>query len=172
MKKGVKMRSVILLISLLLILLSLPSVLAINEAFSINGTVYNSSFSAIANANVTVTAEIITAGGGGPPQTSAQSWSAFTNGSGYFIISGINGTGDDFPITAMLLFHITATTNSSDRNATEVSPVMPPLPKSAVVQLLSGGSFYLVPAGSIKITAVNSSGAAQNFSGIVFDKKL
>src|SRR3989338_5787874 len=92
------------------------------------------------------------------PGQATQSWSALSNTAGFFNVTGINSTfAGVFQIT-VVTYNITG-----DMNATYTGPILPPLPKEAILGVggmpgLIGGAIYVQQAGTIRLNAYNTTG--------------
>ena len=126
-------------------------------SFEINGTVFNSAGVALNNTSVSIIVY-------------DQTWSQIgqtitnTNSSGWF--SGITG-GDPSYMFLMSIFHTNETTGAVDY----VGQSLPAFPYREFSRL-SNINFYLKPAATFNITAVNSTGHAIPFAYQIKDTKL
>lgn len=127
------------------------------DGFSLNGTVYDPNGVALNGTNVSV---LIRDGN----WASLGYNSTLTNESGYFIMNVTNGTNYKYQLTIQ---H----TNSTYGFVEYVGQSLPAFPYSEF-SLLNNVKFYLKPAGTINITAVNSSGDLTEFGAHVKDTKL
>ncbi len=126
--------------------------------FQFNGSVYNSSGGALNNSliNVTVRNNAFTITGYN---------STTTNASGWFNLT-VTGPTDGF--YTPVITH----TNTTYNFTTFIGQALPAFPHDIFPSELSATNFFLYPAGTINITAVNSSGGRTAFNYQIKDSRL
>lgn len=127
--------------------------------FSFSGFVQNSTWNNVTGANVSVYK--VTMVQGQPPTKTLEN-STLTDANGYFNVTNINGS-------CSINLEVVAKQFFGSSNVSETSPILPPMPKVAYTDMLNGGTFYLQPAATLRITAVNSSGSSTTFAYVVMD---
>lgn len=130
------------------------------SALEFNGTVYDLNGTALSD--VTVNLSNYTLGASGP--TLDSSVNVTTNGSGWFNVSMDDNSAAMYK---PIIFHTNTTFNFVDY----VGRALPSLPYTEFSGLTEV-NFYLKEAGTINITAINSSGDIISFGYIVKDTKL
>ncbi len=128
------------------------------EWFLFNGTVSDVNGNALNNTEVNVTVRDSTFTVLGSNKTT-------TNASGWF---SLNVTGPDNAFYQPVITH----TNTSESYVDYVGQALPSFPRQVFLTELSAPSFYLRPAGTLNITAVNASGSRTAFTYQVKDTRL
>lgn len=129
--------------------------------YSLYGYVQNSTYNYVNASNVTLYRFTETPG---QPPSEAYENSALTNASGFFNVT-VSGS-------CSLSWKVKVYSSYSSGNVLEVSPILPPLPRTAFDMGMKGGTFYLQPAATLKLYAVNTSDLNTPFSYVVFDEIL
>lgn len=131
------------------------------SAWTLSGTVYDDLGNALNNTNVTI-ASMFAPGGGAP--TFFNENTTQSNASGFFNLTVLDNSTRNYLIT---LKHSNSTTNKVDF----VGQSLPYFPN----QMFSSNmniNFYMKPAGTINITAINSTGDRINFNYQIKDSQL
>jgi len=154
----VKMKESLYLITVIFIFFIFSSI-GFVSAFEFNGTVYNVGGSAINNSLINITIRDSTF-------SIIGSNSTYSNASGWFNLSvGENSAWFYQPV-------ITYTNNSTAGSYVQyIGQSLPAFPSSMLTEI-AGTSFYLREAGTINITAINSTGQRINFNYQIKDTKL
>ncbi len=134
--------------------------ISIASAWEFNGTIKDINGTTLGNTLINVTMWTMS---GGPPQIIGSN-STFSNASGWFNLSVADNQTWMYKIT---IIHTNSTTNAVDW-------IGQSLPQFPYQEFQNGMSvdFYLRPAGTINITAINGSGDRINFRYQVKDTKL
>src|SRR3989344_3264934 len=143
----------------------------LGAVFEFNGTVYAPNGSALVDAHINITLQNVT----GVANRTNIGWvtlgvNTTTSGtSGWFELNVTNSTKgwQDNIMYTLTITHFNYTTGNVDF----VSASLPPLPYSALFWA-TDAKYYLKDAGTIIITAVNSSRVVTNFSYQIKDQKL
>jgi len=130
-------------------------------AFEFNGTVYDTNRAVLDNALVNIT--VYTIGAQGP--TLINSSSATTNATGWFNLSASDNSNS---MLKLIITHRNSTLNFVDY----VGQILPIIPQLLYSSLSYPINFYLKDAGTINITAVNSTGSLIPFAYMIKDTIL
>jgi hypothetical protein len=129
-------------------------------SFDFNGTVRDENRTVLNNSVINLTIRLAQS----QDRTALAYIATTSNGSGWFNFSVISNSTLEYE---MSITHKNSTTNTVDFK----SKTIPGFPNT-IMQMLAGTTFYLTPAGTINITAVNSSGERVIFNYQVKDTKL
>lgn len=152
------MKKNILFVSVFLFGIVVSVALVSAESFVFNGTVYDIDGNPLNGTEINVTVRDQTFTVLGSNKTTA-------NLSGWF---SLNVTGPDNSFYQPVITH----TNTSGNYTAYVGQSLPSFPRQVYLTELSAPTFYLRPAGTINITAVNSSGARISFTYQIKDTRL
>ena len=153
-----KKRVMILLVAFLLASFFYASFIS---AWLLNGTIYDTDGRAVADANITVNMLFMP---GGAPPTTLHPNSTNSSGIGDFNLNVYDNSSINYQIT---IKHKNATNNEMDL----IGQTLPYFPYSEVFRNIST-SFFLKSAGTINITAINSTGDRINFNYQLKDTTL
>lgn len=161
-KKMVEKRFIIL--SVLLVCSLLFSSVGFINAWNLGGNVYDTNGTALNDTNVTITS--MYAPGGRSPDFYDENTTQ-TNSSGGFILT-VDGTLNSSQRNYLVsLKHFNSTTNKIDF----IGQSLPYFPNALFSSNLNP-NFYLKPAGTINITAINSTGGMIRFNYQIKDSQL
>lgn len=175
MKRGVSMFGKKGLLLILLVTL-LTAFTACAAEFSFNGTVFYPNGTACPFANVSLNVPSFLTQGNAIWNGS---WSNLTNASGYFSVN-VTGYASSLPnLKLNIKYNVTTGTGVANlvNGTTFIGPNLPPFP-TQMYNVNQGGelasqTFYMVRAGSITLTVLNSSSSGfSNFSYIIRDTTL
>ena len=121
------------------------------NAFSFNGWVKNTTFNNVSGANISIYEFVM--GQSGPP-TQRMIKSTTTTASGQFNLTNVMSNASQGQ--GMTIYKISATLNNSDGDVIEIGPTLPPLPSPPFRFSMSGGTFYLQNATTIRLYAYNN----------------
>ncbi|MFH0798236.1 MAG: hypothetical protein V1906_02380, partial [Candidatus Woesearchaeota archaeon] len=143
-------------------------------AFDFMGTVQNSSYAVVANANVSVYAVAMNPGA---PPTETLFASDYTNSTGGFIISGLSGSFSTNYKVKINCRNCTTNGTIEGNNVSEINPTLPPMPGGIVQLGMNGGTFYLIPAVTVTLIACNDTDFStdtinRGFNSLIFDNAL
>ena len=141
------------------------SISMVSAIFQFNGTVTDENGVALNNSNVTITVRTM------------QGWAVVgynattTNLSGWFNLTVTN-------VSALYIYEISITHknatwlgNNTGNSVDYISKTIPPFP-TLMMEMMAGANFYLTPAGTINISAFNSSQDSTAFNYQIKDTKL
>ncbi|MEK6837964.1 MAG: hypothetical protein AABX69_04905, partial [Nanoarchaeota archaeon] len=132
-----------------------------HNAVSLNASMWNVS----ANVSVNISIYNMSFSQFGEPQKVFINQTATNTTDGNFSLKVGPGNCDTLYTLSVVAY------NASSRNAFEVGPTLPPVPKGALIAFLDNSTIYLQPAVTLNLTAWNGS-AMVNFSNLVFDDAL
>lgn len=134
-------------------------------SFNLTGTVQNSSYAVVQNANVSVYQVAMNPGA---PPTETLVLSNYTNSTGGFVITNLN---DSFLVNYKIKINYRNSTNGG--NVTEINPTLPPMPGGVITLAMNGGIFYLIPAVTVTMYTSNLTDIFNgSFNSLVFDNAL